>query len=108
MPESPRRRPVWHALAIACFALTVVAVLVVRVVRRPPASIASDGADRSGQRPRLPHCRTGAPAVGADRRVDHLDPRGVRVRVRREPVAVLTVAALNAYDSITIAKSSTR
>ena len=27
MPQSPRRRPVWHALAIACFALTVVAVL---------------------------------------------------------------------------------
>jgi len=27
MPQSPRRRPVWHALALACFALTLVAVL---------------------------------------------------------------------------------
>ena len=25
MPPSPRRRSVWHALAIACFALTIVA-----------------------------------------------------------------------------------
>jgi len=25
MPQSPRHRPVWHALAIACFALTFVA-----------------------------------------------------------------------------------
>lgn len=27
MPQSPRRRSIWHALAIACFARTVVAVL---------------------------------------------------------------------------------